>query len=82
MEKSPKDYYDEIFQLIEQHHRWFSNCIPLVASENMPSPAVREVMMSDFGSRYAEKMLSDEHLGWVGRARGSTQDAPTSIKSS
>jgi len=80
MKKTPKDYYDEIFQLVEQHHRWFSNSIPLVASENIPSSAVREATMSDFGNRYAEKMLIDEHLGWVGRAKGSTQDAPTSIK--
>jgi glycine hydroxymethyltransferase len=58
MSKAPKEYYDEIFQLIEQHHKWFSNSIPLVASENTPSPAVREVIMSDFGNRYAE--------GWPG----------------
>ena len=80
MKKTPKDYYDEIFQLVEQHHRWFSDSIPLVASENTPSPAVREVIMSDFGNRYAEKMFVNKHLGWVGRARDYMQDAPISIK--
>ena len=77
IKKAPKDYYDEIFQLVEQHHRWFSDSIPLVASENIPSPAVREVIMSDFGNRYAEKMFVNKHLGWVGRARDYMQDAPT-----
>jgi len=80
MEKTPKEYYDEIFQLVEQHHEWFSNSIPLVASENILSPAVREVIISDFGNRYAEKMLIDERLGWVGRARDYTRDVHTSIK--
>ena len=57
MDRFPKDYYDEVFQLIEQHHRWFSNSIPLIASENVSSPAVREAIISDFGNRYAERML-------------------------
>jgi len=30
----------------------------LIASENIPSPAVREAIISDFGNRYAE--------GWPG----------------
>jgi glycine hydroxymethyltransferase len=47
-----------VLQLLEQHHKWFSESIPLIASENVPSPAVREAIVSDFGNRYAE--------GWVG----------------
>jgi glycine hydroxymethyltransferase len=43
---------------LEQHHKWFSESIPLIASENIPSPAVREAIISDFGNRYAE--------GWPG----------------
>jgi glycine hydroxymethyltransferase len=50
-----KKYYDKIFGLLEQHHKWFSESIPLIASENVPSPAVREAIISDFGNRYAEK---------------------------
>ncbi|MCP8323714.1 MAG: hypothetical protein L6N96_06030 [Candidatus Methylarchaceae archaeon HK02M2] len=61
--KAPKDYYDEVFSLIKQHHRWFSNSIPLIASENIPSPAVHEAIVSDFGNRYAEKVLIKKHLG-------------------
>jgi glycine/serine hydroxymethyltransferase len=80
MEKTPREYYDEIFQLAERHHKWFSQSIPLVASENLPSPAVREAIASDFGSRYAEKVSINRYLGLVGRARGSTLDAPILIR--
>ena len=55
---SPKEAYNKVFQLLEQHHKWFSESIPLIASENVPSAAVREALMSDFGNRYAE--------GWPG----------------
>jgi len=54
----PKTVYNQVFQLLEQHHDWFSNSLPLIASENIPSPAVREAIISDFGNRYAE--------GWTG----------------
>jgi len=54
----PRKSYDKVFQLLEQHHKWFSESIPLIASENIPSPAVREALVSDFGNRYAE--------GWPG----------------
>jgi len=55
---SARSSYEKVFELLEQHHSWFSESIPLIASENVPSPAVREAVMSDFGNRYAE--------GWVG----------------
>jgi glycine hydroxymethyltransferase len=51
---SPKENRDKVLQLLEQHHKWFSESIPLIASENVPSPAVREAIVSDFGNRYAE----------------------------
>lgn len=50
--------YDKIFTKLKDHHKWFENSIPLIASENIPSPAVREAIISDFGNRYAE--------GWPG----------------
>lgn len=50
--------YDKIFSKLKEHHKWFENSIPLIASENIPSPAVREAIISDFGNRYAE--------GWPG----------------
>lgn len=53
-----KKSYDKIFSKLKEHHKWFENSIPLIASENIPSPAVREAIISDFGNRYAE--------GWPG----------------
>lgn len=59
MGKSPfKDSYKKILADLEEHNEWFENSIPLIASENVPSPAVREALLSDFGNRYAE--------GWPG----------------
>ncbi len=54
----PRKSYDKVFELLEAHHKWFSRSLPLIASENIPSPAVREAILSDFGNRYAE--------GWTG----------------
>ncbi len=51
----PRASYDEVFRLLEGHHKWFSENLPLIASENVPSPAVREAIVSDFGNRYAER---------------------------
>ena len=53
-----KESYEKIFDLLKKHHDWFNNSIALIASENIPSTAVRETLMSDFGNRYAE--------GWPG----------------
>ena len=49
MAKSPnKKAYDNIFSKLKEHHKWFGSSIPLIASENVPSPAVREAIISDF----------------------------------
>ena len=53
-----KNSYKKVFDMLKDHHKWFENSIPLIASENVPSPAVREAIISDFGNRYAE--------GWPG----------------
>ena len=50
--------YNKILLLMKEHHTWFNKSIPLIASENIPSSAVREAIISDFGNRYAE--------GWPG----------------
>lgn len=49
----------EIRELLIQHHEEFKKAIPLIASENITSPAVDEACNSDFSHRYAE--------GWVGQ---------------
>ena len=51
----PLEMYKKIFENLESHHKWFSESLPLIASENIPSPAVREALISDFGNRYAER---------------------------
>jgi len=53
-----KKSYNYVFSMLKDHNKWFENSIPLIASENIPSPAVREAIISDFGNRYAE--------GWPG----------------
>jgi len=53
-----RNYYNKVLRLLEEHHDWFKGAIPLIASENVPSPAVREALTTDFGNRYAE--------GWTG----------------
>jgi glycine hydroxymethyltransferase len=53
-----REQYDKTFELLQDHHNWFRESIPLIASENIPSPSVREALISDFGNRYAE--------GWPG----------------
>ena len=49
-----KASYERVLELLREHHDWFSRSIPLIASENVPSPAVREAIVSDLGNRYAE----------------------------
>jgi glycine hydroxymethyltransferase len=53
-----REEYDYVFDLLQRHHKWFQESLPLIASENIPSPAVRETLTTDFGNRYAE--------GWPG----------------
>lgn len=55
---SLRQTYSRVKDLLREHHKWFDNSIPLIASENVPSPAIRAAIVSDFGNRYAE--------GWPG----------------
>ena len=48
----------EIRKILMEHHEEINKSIPLIASENVTSPAVNEAIVSDFSHRYAE--------GWVG----------------
>jgi glycine hydroxymethyltransferase len=50
---------EEIRELLLDHHEWFKKAIPLIASENITSPAVDEACACDFSHRYAE--------GWSGQ---------------
>jgi glycine hydroxymethyltransferase len=53
-----KKQYDRILTLLSEHHTLYQQVLPLIASENIPSPAVREALTTDLGNRYAE--------GWPG----------------
>lgn len=44
----------EVFEIIEKHTEMMKEAIPLIASENLTSLAVRRCYLSDFGHRYAE----------------------------
>ncbi|MFX1239281.1 MAG: serine hydroxymethyltransferase [Promethearchaeota archaeon] len=54
-----KDKLEEIRSILIEHHKDIANAIPLIASENITSPAVDEACNCDFSHRYAE--------GWVGQ---------------
>jgi len=55
----PREAFDRTLELLRKHHEWFQSVIPLIASENVTSPAVREALLCDFQHRYAE--------GWPGK---------------
>ncbi|MHA1682267.1 MAG: serine hydroxymethyltransferase [Promethearchaeota archaeon] len=54
-----KETIDKINSLITAHHEFFGRAIPLIASENITSKAVRLATICDFSHRYAE--------GWPGK---------------
>lgn len=51
---SAKDLTQSVRELTRKHSAWFKDSIPLIASENVMSPAAREVLNSDLNNRYAE----------------------------
>lgn len=50
----PREAFNRTRELLQKHHEWMKNTVNLIASENIPSPAVREALTTDFGNRYAE----------------------------
>lgn len=46
---------------VNRHHEWFSNSLPMIASENVISPLAREMLLSDFGDRYAEGLPGERY---------------------
>jgi len=50
--------FRSVVSKVRAHERWFSRCLPMIASENLASEPVRRVLSSDLGHRYAE--------GWPG----------------
>ena len=50
--------FEAVINGVRSHERWFSESLPMIASENLASEPVRRVLSSDLGHRYAE--------GWPG----------------
>jgi len=50
--------FKSVMSKIRSHEKWFSESLPMIASENLASEPVRQVLSSDLGHRYAE--------GWPG----------------
>jgi len=56
---SSYDYeFKSVLSKVRSHEKWFSESLPMIASENLTSEPVRRVLSSDLGHRYAE--------GWPG----------------
>jgi glycine hydroxymethyltransferase len=49
-----KNAADKVRSLVKRHHEWMNQCIPMIASENLTSHEVREMMATDLSHRYAE----------------------------
>src|SRR5205823_11247513 len=46
---------------VDRHHAWFSKSLPMIASENVISPMAREMLLTDFGDRYAEGLPHERY---------------------
>lgn len=49
-----REVAEQIRSWVKEHHKWFSQCLPMIASENVISPLSQEMLMCDFHGRYAE----------------------------
>ena len=50
--------FKSVIAKVRSHEKWFSESLPMIASENVASEPIRDVLSSDLGHRYAE--------GWPG----------------
>jgi len=50
-----------IEEQVDRHHAWFSQSLPMIASENVISPLAREMLLTDFGDRYAEGLPGERY---------------------
>ena len=49
-----KSYDEQIIRLVKNHQIWRGKCLNMIPSENLTSPAVRDVTSSDFMHRYLD----------------------------
>lgn len=66
-----------IKNIVKEHTEWRGSCINLIASENVASKAVREMLISDLGNRYAIGFLHNRFYSgtkYVDELEGYTTD--------
>jgi glycine hydroxymethyltransferase len=51
----------DVRRKVQQHSKRFESAIPLIASENLLSPYAKELLISDFNSRYAEGLPGERY---------------------
>ena len=51
----------EIRRVVQHHSRRFEDALPMIASENLLSPYAKELLISDFHSRYAEGLPGERY---------------------
>ncbi len=51
----------KIRNIIKEHHKFYDEALPMIASENISSPLVREVVSCDFQHRYAEGDIGNRY---------------------
>ncbi len=65
---------NKFFSLLSEHEQWRMNeCLNLIPSENITSPAVRELLASDLGHRYTLMVNSTIHGVEIKNAYGGTK---------
>ncbi|WP_456369690.1 serine hydroxymethyltransferase [Geoglobus sp.] len=53
--------YREVYGIIDRHHRFYADSLPMIASENLTSRFVRRCYVSDLGHRYAEGRVGERY---------------------
>ncbi|MGZ4902404.1 MAG: serine hydroxymethyltransferase [Halobacteriota archaeon] len=56
---------DDVVQSARAHNEWFRNSLPLIASENITSPTVRQLLATDLAHRYAEGTVGHRYYQGV-----------------
>ncbi len=52
---------ETVYGIIEKHHRFYADSLPMIASENITSRFVRRCYVSDLGHRYAEGKIGERY---------------------
>lgn len=66
MNKTKLSTINDVFGLLDQHEAYRSQCLNLIASENLPSPTVRKMLTSDLGGRYPTYMDDPAKRNYMG----------------